>query len=654
VDYPLETPYQQFIFKSRYSRWIEEEKRREDWNETVDRYYDFMTEHLLKHQGYKIPKDLKSELWEATYNLEVMPSMRALMTAGIALERCNVAGYNCAYMPIESMRCFDELLYILMCGAGVGFSVERNYIDRLPIINEHFERSTTCIVVGDSKAGWARGLRELIALLVVGQIPVWDTSQLRPAGARLKTFGGRSSGPGPLEELFRFTSKLFQDAKGRRLSALECHDLCCKIGSCVVSGGVRRSALISLSNISDIQMREAKSGNWSKQTPYRALANNSWVAKFTPDIEIFTEEWLALIRSKSGERGIFNRQAAIQQAGRNGRRDTDVVFGCNPCSEIILRPYQFCNLTEVVARDGDSLKDLQRKVSLASILGTFQATLTNFKYLRKVWKTTTESERLLGVSLTGVCDNTVLSDGDDGFAFDKFGADTEDLGTILKRLKDVAIDTNKKYSEIIGIPRSAAITCNKPSGTVSQFVLCSSGIHAAYSEYYIRSVRGSIHDPLATFLKDQGIPCEPAVGSEEDTVVFYFPQKSSGKVTRHDMGAIRQLEFWKIYNEEWCEHKPSCTIYVKENEWLDVGAWVYRHFDQISGLSFLPFDDDDHTYVQAPYRECTKEEYELALSKMPETIDWNLLSNYETEDTTISSQEFACTGGVCEIVDIGK
>ena len=569
--------------------------------------------------------------------------MRALMTAGPALDRCHVGGYNCSYIPVDSPRAFDECMYILMCGTGVGFSVERNNIDKLPIVNEAFHKTDTVIKVGDSRPGWAKSLREMIAMLYAGQIPKWDVSDVRPAGARLKTFGGRASGPAPLIDLFNFCIDIFKNAAGRRLYPIECHDLMCKIGEVVVVGGVRRSALISLSNLNDDQMSHAKSGQWWENEGQRALANNSVAYKEKPQMGTFMREWLSLYESKSGERGIFNRESAKVQAASNGRRDADHEFGCNPCSEIILRPYQFCNLSEVVVRSTDNLETLENKVRLATILGTFQATLTDFKYIRKVWKDNTEEERLLGVSLTGILDNQLMSGKSAMFGMN--------IKTTLQTLKDKAIETNEKMSKALGIPQAAAITCVKPSGTVSQLVDSASGIHARHNPYYIRTVRGDNKDPLTQFMIAQGIPAEPDVMKPDSTTVFSFPMQSpAGAVCRTDMTAIEQLELWLMYQRHWCEHKPSVTISVKEEEWMDVGSWVYEHFDEVSGISFLPFSE--HTYQQAPYQDITSIEYDEAKIKMPEKIDWSLLSDFEKEDTTSGGRELACTAGVCEVVDL--
>ena len=634
----LPTDYQNFIALSRYARWLPEEGRREVWSETVNRYLDYMENHLEKEHNFSLSYEVRQDLLEYITDLKVMPSMRALMTSGNALDRCHVAGYNCSYLPVDSPRSFDETMYILMCGTGVGFSVERENIDKMPIVNEHFEESETIVKVGDSRQGWAKALRELIAMLYAGQIPKWDISDVRPAGARLKTFGGRASGPAPLVELFEFCIAIFKNASGRRLYPIECHDIMCKIGEVVVVGGVRRSALISLSNLGDDQMRHAKSGQWWETEGQRALANNSVAYKEKVQMETFMREWLSLVESKSGERGIFNRKSAKEQAMRNGRRKTNYEFGCNPCSEIILRPYQFCNLSEVVVRQDDTVESLTKKVTMATILGTFQSTLTDFKYLRKVWKDNTEEERLLGVSITGIMDNKLLN------------FKSESLPSLLTQLKETAIETNRIFAEQLNIPQSTAITCVKPSGTVSQLVDSASGIHARHSEYYIRTVRGDNKDPLTQFMIDSGIPNEPDVMKPDSTTVFSFPMKSpEGAITRNDMSALEQLQLWQVYQKYWCEHKPSVTITVKEDEWMDVGAWVYKNFDEISGISFLPHSD--HTYAQAPYQEVGKKVYSSVLNKIPE-INWNNLTNYEKEDTTMGSKELACTAGVCEVVDI--
>jgi len=648
----LPTDYQNFIALSRYARWIPEEGRREVWSETVNRYLNFMEDHLQSKHNFTLSYELRQDLLEYISSLNIMPSMRAMMTSGVALDRCHVAGYNCSYLPVDSPRSFDETMYILMCGTGVGFSVERENIDKMPIVNEHFEDSNSVIKVGDSRQGWSRALRELIAMLYVGQLPKWDVSEVRPAGARLKTFGGRASGPAPLEELFEFCIEVFKNASGRRLYPIECHDIMCKIGEVVVVGGVRRSALISLSNLGDDQMRHAKSGQWWETEGQRALANNSVAYKGKVQMETFMREWLSLVESKSGERGIFNRQSAKVQAGKNGRRDINYFFGTNPCSEIILRPYQFCNLSEVVVRADDTEESLIKKVKIATILGTFQSTLTDFKYLRKVWKDNTEEERLLGVSLTGIMDNEKLNASTlpyhDIFEESSF---YHELTELLTTLKETAIETNRLFAEQLNIPQSTAITCVKPSGTVSQLVDSASGIHARHSEYYIRTVRGDNKDPLTQFMIENNVPNEPDVMKPDSTTVFSFPMKSPSKaLTRNDMSALQQLELWTIYQTYWCEHKPSVTITVREDEWMEVGAWVYKHFDEVSGISFLPHSD--HTYAQAPYQEITEEEYNRLDKAMPTVIDWKELSNFEKEDNTTGGKELACTAGVCEMVDI--
>ena len=646
----LPTDYQNFIALSRYARWKEDEQRRETWIETVERYFDYMKKHLHSTCNYVLSDELRGELEEAVLNQDIMPSMRALMTAGPALDRCHVGAYNCSYVPVDSPRAFDETMYILMCGTGVGFSVEREVVDKLPIVNEDMHETDTVIKVGDSRPGWAKSLRELVSLLYAGQIPKWDVSEVRPAGERLKTFGGRASGPAPLEELFDFIIKKFKGAAGRRLYPIECHDIMCKIGEVVVVGGVRRSALISLSNLNDDQMAHAKSGVWwdepekgIKREGQRGLANNSVAYKVKPEMGTFMREWLSLYESHSGERGIFNRQAAKVQAAKNGRRDAEQDFGCNPCSEIILRPYQFCNLSEVVARASDTQQTLREKVRLATILGTFQSTLTNFKYLRNVWKKNTEEERLLGVSLTGIMDNDLLSGTSAHLG--------KNIGQTLETLRDTAVETNAAMAEQLGIPQSTAITCVKPSGTVSQLVDSASGIHARHNPHYIRTVRGDNKDPITQFLISEGIPNEPDVGKPHSTTVFSFPMAAPrGAVTRTIMSAIEQLELWLTYQRYWCEHKPSVTVSVKENEWMEVGDWVYKHFDEVSGISFLPFDD--HVYKQAPYQDCTEDEYDAMMAEMPRSVNWSKLQEFEKGDNTSGGRELACTAGVCEVVDL--
>ena len=639
----IENPYENFIALSRYARWLENENRRETWGETVDRYFTFMVKQLKEKHNY-IPdqKDI-DDLRDAVFNRNVMPSMRSVMTAGAALERENVSGYNCAFLPVDNARSFDEAMYILMCGTGVGFSVEYKYINKLPSLPETLEKSSTTVIVGDSKEGWAKAYRELLGLLWAGQIPQIDISKVRPSGARLKTMGGRSSGPQPLVNLFDFTIQIFKGALGRQLKPIEAHDIMCKIGEVVVVGGVRRSAMISLSNINDIEMAQAKAGNWWEKNSQRALSNNSVAYSRKPEMQQFIAEWKSLYDSKSGERGIYNVAAAQKQAAKYGRRSPDIHYGTNPCSEIILRPYQFCNLSEVVLREEDTPETVANKVRLASILGTWQSTLTDFKYIRKIWKDNTEEERLLGVSLTGQFGNQFFS-GQKGI---------DKLADTLDRLREYAVQINIEEAGKIGIPASAAVTCVKPSGTVSQLVGVSSGMHAWHSDYYIRTVRGDKKDPITQFLKDSGIPAEDDVMKPNDTTVFSFPVKApKNAITRDKLTAIQQLEIWLVYQRHWCEHKPSITVSVKEDEWMEVGAWVYKHFDEVSGISFLPYSD--HTYVQAPYQEVGEKAYNDLLSKMPKEIQWQALSMYELEDSTTGSQALACVSGECEIVDINS
>jgi ribonucleoside-triphosphate reductase len=645
---PLPTEYQRFIHLSRYARWNYTLNRRETWEETVERYFKFFAEHLDENHNYKLENGTRTELEQAVRELKVMPSMRCLMTAGEALKKENVAGYNCSYVKVDSPRSFDEILYVLMNGTGVGFSVEKNYVDKLPVVAEEFFPTDTCIVVADSKLGWAKALRELISLLYDGLIPQWDVSKVRPAGTPLKTFGGRASGPEPLQDLFRFITEIFKNAAGRKLKCIEAHDIVCKIAEIVVVGGVRRSALISLSDLTDEQMRHAKSGNWWEQNAQRALANNSVSYKEKPDVGTFMREWLALYDSKSGERGIYNAMSAMKQVeslnvDEEQRREPRPDFGTNPCSEIILRSREFCNLSEVVIRKSDNLESLKTKVKVATILGTFQSTLTNYKYLSKEWKRNCDEERLLGVSLTGIMDND-LTNGKKG---------KKKLTEALEELREVAVQTNKEWAEKLGINQSAAITCVKPSGTVSQLVDSASGIHARHNDYYIRTVRADNKDPLCKFMKDAEFPNEPDVMKPQHTTVFSFPMKSpEGCVMRNDMTAIEQMELWLAYQTYWCEHKPSVTISVKEDEWPEVGSWVYNHFDRISGISFLPFSE--HTYRQAPYQDCTEEEYLNALDVMPKNVDWSKLADFEKEDFTVGSQELACSSssGGCEVVDL--
>jgi len=623
--------YQQFIHKSRYARWLPEEGRRETWAETVYRYVSFWRdrEQITIQEG--------QELYEAIYNLEVMPSMRCMMTAGPALAKDNVAGFNCSYLAIDSPRSFDELMYVLMCGTGVGFSVERNFITKLPVIAETFHKTDSVIVVSDSKVGWASAFRELIAMLYAGKIPQWDMSRVRVSGARLKTFGGRASGPEPLIDLFNFCVSAFTKAAGRKLTSIECHDVVCKIADIVVVGGVRRSALISLSNLSDPRMAKAKSGNWWELEGQRRLANNSVAYTEKPDFESFLGEMQNMYESKAGERGIFSRVAAQKIAARNGRRDADQDFGTNPCSEIILRSNQFCNLSEIVVRGDDTLVTLKKKARIAAIIGTLQATLTDFRYLRSIWKKNTAEEALLGVSMTGIMDHWLLGKGE-----------SKDLAKWLEDIRDVAVDTNKEWADKLGINQSAAITCVKPSGTVSQLVDSASGIHPRFSKHYIRRVRSDKKDPLAVFMEEKGFPVEQDVHSES-TSVFSFPVKAPEKCTTvSEVGAMQQLKLWKAYQNHWCEHKPSITVYYTDSEFLQIAQWIWENFDLCSGISLLPYSD--HVYQQAPYEDITAEKYEELLAAMPVDVDWEDLGNFEMEDNTTGSQELACVGGACEIV----
>ena len=645
----LPTTYQEYIHLSRYARWDYDNGRRETWDETVERYFNFFSEWLEEKHDYKLENGERTELENAVKELKVMPSMRCLMTAGPALKKENTAGYNCSYVKVDSPRSFDEILYVLMNGTGVGFSVEEEYTAQMPVVPDELYETDTVIVVADSKLGWAKAFKELVSLLYGGHIPKWDVSKVRPAGSPLKTFGGRASGPEPLVDLFNFTINTFKGATGRKLKPIECHDIVCKTAEIVVVGGVRRSALISLSDLNDREMRFAKSGQWWEQDVQRALANNSVNYKEKPDVGTFMREWLSLYDSKSGERGIYNGLSAkraverLNERYRDGsgdyirRRDAREDFGTNPCSEIILRSREFCNLSEVVVRRRDTRESLKAKVKHATILGTFQSTLTEFKYLSREWKRNCDEERLLGVSLTGIMDNPLTNGSKNG------------LKELLEELRDVAYETNKEWADRLGIPHAAAITCVKPSGTVSQLVDSASGIHARHNPFYIRTVRADNKDPLCKLMQEMGFPNEPDVTKPDHTTVFSFPMKSpKDAVFRMDMSALEQLELWKTYQESWCEHKPSVTISVKEDEWVDVAAWVYENFDSISGISFLPFSE--HVYRQAPYQDCTEEEYNEALEQMPKNVDWAELSKYESQDYTVSSQELACVAGGCEVI----
>jgi len=629
------TPYNTFIAKSRYSRYLDDKGRREHWNETVARYFDFMETHLATKQNYTLTKELRAELEQAVNDLAVVPSMRAVMTAGPALERQNVAAFNCSYLPIDDPKAFDEAMYILLCGTGVGFSVEQQYVSKLPEIPTKLYDSKSSIVVSDSKEGWAKSLRQLLALLYAGEIPKFDVSRVRPAGARLKTFGGRASGPEPLEELYKFCVTKFKGAVGRRLSSLECHDILCKIGEVVVVGGVRRSAMISLSDLSDDKMAHAKAGAWWDGHGQRALANNSATYTETPSIGQFMREWSSIYESHSGERGIFNRDASQVQAAKNGRRDSTYAFGTNPCSEIILRPYQFCNLSSCIIRSDDTYDSIANKIRLATILGTFQASLTDFPYLRKVWQKNTEEEALLGVSMTGICDNTLLNNPDD-----------ESLPARLEALRDIAIATNAEFANAIGINQSVAVTAVKPEGTVSQLCSTASGIHPQHSKYYIRRVRADNKDPLTQFMMQAGFVAEPCVMKPESTTVFSFPVAvAEGGLLREDLTAIQHLKLWLIFQRHYCEHKPSVTISVLENEWMDVGAWTFKHFDEVTGVSFLPMDGG--TYKQAPYEEVDEEAYNKLKSLVPTTVDWENFKEYD--DNVEGAQMLSCTAGGCSI-----
>jgi ribonucleoside-triphosphate reductase (thioredoxin) len=629
------TPYNTFIAKSRYSRYLDEKGRREHWGETVTRYFDFMEKHLETKQNYKLTPELRKELQDAVTHLDVVPSMRAVMTAGPALERQNVAAFNCSYLPIDDPKAFDEAMYILLCGTGVGFSVEQQYVKKLPEVPEQLFDSKTSIVVSDSKEGWAKSLRQLLALLYAGEIPKFDVSRVRPAGARLKTFGGRASGPGPLEELYKFCVTKFKGAAGRRLTSLECHDILCKIGEVVVVGGVRRSAMISLSDLSDDKMAHAKAGNWWEHQGQRALANNSATYTETPSIGQFIREWSSIYDSHSGERGIFNREASQKQAAKNGRRDASYDFGTNPCSEIILRPYQFCNLSSCIIRSTDDVDSISNKIRLATILGTFQASLTDFPYLRKVWQKNTEEEALLGVSMTGILDNTLLNNPDD-----------PELPARLEKLRDIAVAVNAEFAAAIGINQSVAVTAVKPEGTVSQLCSTASGIHPQHSKYYIRRVRADNKDPLTEFMKQAGFVAEPCFMKPDSTTVFSFPVKvADGALLREDLTAIEHLRLWLLFQRHYCEHKPSVTISVLENEWMDVGAWTFKHFDEVTGVSFLPMDGG--TYKQAPYEECTEETYNQLKMLLPETVDWENFREYD--DNVEGAQTLSCTAGGCEI-----
>jgi len=622
--------YQSYIHASRYARWLEDKERRETWEETVDRWWNYMTDKFP-------PLSKRQDVKAAIYDLEVVPSMRTIMTAGEALDRNHVAAYNCSFLAVDDPKSFDEALLVLMCGTGVGFSVEQQFVSKLPEVPADIHPTDEVIQVGDSKEGWAKALRQLISRLYAGEIPSWDVSKVRPSGARLKTFGGRASGAEPLENLFKFTIGIFKKAAGRKLTSLECHDLMCQVAAAVVVGGVRRSAMISLSDLNDDRMRHAKMGNWWNEQVNRSYANNSISFTERPDMGSFLREWSAIYESKSGERGVFNREAAKAKAAAIGREVRDD-FGTNPCGEISLRSKQFCNLSEVIIRETDGTEDLKRKVEIATIIGTIQSALVDFKYLSPKWKKNSEEERLLGVSLTGIFDHKIMSGQGE---YEK-----SVLATTLTQLRNLTRDVNKEWAKKLGIPASKAITTVKPSGTVSQLVNSGSGIHPRYAKHYIRRVRADVKDPLADWMKDHGVPCEVDVYNPQN-VVFSFPMASAdNSLTRHDVSAIEHLELWLTYRKHWTDHNPSVTIYVGDDEWAEVGAWVWKNWDEVCGVSFLPREDDNHTYAQAPYEEITQEQYDELKAKMP-SLDFSKYT--EAYDNTTSSQELACTAGVCEI-----
>lgn len=629
--------YQEYIHQSRYSRYRDDLDRRESWTETIDRVRDFWVD--------RIPNNMKEDLtdaMEAVHRKDIMPSMRIMMSAGKALSDHNVAGYNCAYVPIDDPRVFSEIVYILMCGTGVGFSVEGKYVNKLPEVDKNMMDTETVIRVKDSKLGWASAYRELISLLYSGRVPQWDLSKIRPSGARLKTFGGRASGPQPLDDLFRFTVGTFKTARGRKLTTLEVHDVVCKIADIVVVGGVRRSALISLSNLSDERLRGAKSGQyWLEQgTSQRGLSNNSIAYTTKPDVDSFMAEMVSMCKDKNGERGIFSRYAATEKY-KDHRRDENQEWGCNPCSEILLRPAQFCNLTEVIVRPKDTIETLRTKVQQATLLGTLQASLTDFKFLSKRWRDNCEEEALLGVSLTGCADHKVLN------GYKKSAVMKDEMIDWLLTLKKEAVECNKKTAKKLGINQAAAVTCVKPSGTVSQLCDTASGIHPRFSKYYIRRVRGDVKDPLSQFLQKIGIPTEEDVTNKEN-VVFSFPMEApDGSLLVDNVDAIEQLKIWQTYNDYYTEHKPSVTIYYTQDEFPEVCAYVWKHFDTMSGISFLP--RDEHIYTQPPYEKIDKETYKKLKAEMPKTIDWKELAEFETGDNTTVQPELACTAGACEL-----
>lgn len=622
----------EFIYYRTYSRWIEREGRRETWVETVDRYMNFMKENL----GDKLTAEEYNELREGILWQEAMPSMRLMWSAGSAAARCHATAYNCSYIAPSKLEDFSEIMYLSMSGTGVGFSVESQTIGQLPIIKKQSGKVLPTYVIEDSKEGWADALKTGLKTWYNGKDIKFDYSGLRPAGARLKTMGGRSSGPEPLRSLLDFARAKIFSRQGKRLSNIDAHDIICKTGEVVVMGGVRRSALISLSDLDDMEMRNAKTGQFYLTEPQRQMANNSAAYNEKPTSTQFIEEWLALAKSGAGERGIFNRGSLKQQLPRRrwDKFEEDwASSGVNPCGEINLKSKEFCNLTEVVARAEDIEESLIRKIRLATILGTYQSTLTDFKYLSKEWKKNCEEERLLGVSVTGQWDCPALRNE-----------------KTFSKLREAAIEVNKEYAKRFGINQSAAITCVKPSGTVSQLVDAASGMHPRHSGYYIRRVRISATDSLFQMLKEQKFPYHPEVGQTIDsasTYVLEFPVKApSNSKFRNDMDAIEQLEYWKMVKENFTEHNPSVTISVGDNEWIVAANWLYENWDILGGLSFLP--REDHVYKLAPYEEIDEERYSELAAKLPE-IDFSRIVIYEEDDETQGARELACASGVCEI-----
>jgi ribonucleoside-diphosphate reductase alpha chain len=634
--------YQQVIFKTRYARWVEEEGRRENWDETVKRYCDYFEDHLKEKHSHKIPRKVLKEVYDSIYNLEVMPSMRTLMTSGKALESAEVANYNCAFLVVDAVRAFSEHMYVLMCGAGSGFSVERRFTEKLPEVPEELHPSDTTIIVADSRKGWCAAYNQYLNLLFAGNIAKVNVDKVRKEGTRLKTFGGYASGPGPLLDLFKHTEEIFRGAQGRQLRPIEVFSIMCYIAQIVVVGGVRRSATIALFDKDDIEMRTAKSGYWfnDPKRKHYAMANISAVFETKPAAAEFMDIWRDLVASKAGEPGILNRKALWEGAEAIGRATryedgSRIPYGVNPCSEIVLQPYSFCNLTGAAIRPEDTLEDIKKKVRVATIIGTWQATVTDFDYLRKVWQSNVEDERLLGVCLAGIMDHPVLSQT------------TEESARWENELRELAWEVNKSIAEDIGINTTASVTAIKPAGNSGELYDVASGIHPRYAPYYIRSIRQSNGDPMTEFLKATGIPHEVSVQNARDSI-FYFPVKSpEGAICAKDRTAIQQLEHWLHMKRNYATHTISATVYVREHEWIAVGAWVYDNFNEVTGLSFLPYDD--HIYQQAPYTPCSAEDYEKARGKMPEEIDWSLLKHFEQSDSTTVSQEFACTGGSCAL-----